>query len=155
MLPNLLKRGAMANDASRHASCMTGSDAPGMDDPFGSRMMAKRATPEEYVASNEQKSETSVKDENSSRLATFNVRSSEFNREYANFSGLASKDVLFTNLCRNASGLSLRTPPFGPATVLNLDLKCSTSFFMNVIKCSALRMFPGTASLKTSGSKTA
>lgn len=57
-------------------------------------------------------------------------------------------------LWRKASGVSLCTPPFGPATVRSLALRCSTTFFMKEMKCSARRIFPGTASFNTSGLST-
>lgn len=48
-LPKRLKRGAIAREESKHASWITGSLAPGMEDPFGSVIMANRAIPSEYV----------------------------------------------------------------------------------------------------------
>ena len=80
-LPNRLNNGAMANDESKHASCMTGSIAPGIDEPLGSNMMANLATPSLYVDSNVAKSATSVSALKSSKFDTCNVRSNDANLE--------------------------------------------------------------------------
>mmetsp|Transcript_16515 Transcript_16515/g.24092 ORF Transcript_16515/g.24092 Transcript_16515/m.24092 type:complete len:246 (-) Transcript_16515:340-1077(-) len=153
-LPKRLKSGAMARDESKHASWMTGSVTPGMVVPFGSRMIANLGTPSEYVARRVAKSATSERALKSSRFDTCRVRRSEFRREYANLSALASRDVPFIIRWRKASGVSLCTPPFGPAMVRSLVFKCSTSFFIKPTKCFARLMFPGTAWSKTSGART-
>mmetsp|Transcript_17482 Transcript_17482/g.24301 ORF Transcript_17482/g.24301 Transcript_17482/m.24301 type:complete len:108 (-) Transcript_17482:430-753(-) len=46
-LPNLLKTGAIANEESKHANWITGSTAPGIDEAFGSMIIANLATPSE------------------------------------------------------------------------------------------------------------
>mmetsp|Transcript_27410 Transcript_27410/g.65174 ORF Transcript_27410/g.65174 Transcript_27410/m.65174 type:complete len:292 (-) Transcript_27410:1086-1961(-) len=148
--PNLLNRGAMARDESRHASSMLGSESC----PTGSIIMANRGRPSAYVATRLARSATSVSDLKSSRLVTCSVRSSDDSRVYANLSGLASTPVAVTIRCKNARGVSLETPPVGPPTVRSRALRCSTTFFMNATKCSARRMLPGTASLITSFDRT-
>ena len=148
------KIGAIAREESKHDSCIQGSDAPGIEEPFGSIMMANFATPSEYVARRVAKSATSVNELKSSRLDTCKVRNNDDKREYANRNGLASREVPFVIRCRNANGVSLCTPPFGPATERSRVFKCSTTFFINWIKCSARLIFPGTLSLSTSGART-
>jgi len=80
-LPNRLKSGAIAKEASKHASWMTGSTAPGIDEPLGSMMTANFATPSEYVARRVAKSATSVRELKSSRFDTSNVLNSDDKRE--------------------------------------------------------------------------
>ena len=59
MLPNLLNNGAIANEASKQASSITGSLAPGIDDPLGSIIIANFGSPSEYVLISVEKSATS------------------------------------------------------------------------------------------------
>jgi hypothetical protein len=130
-LPNRLKRGAMASDESKQDSCMHGSEAPGMEEPLGSIMIANLATPSEYVASKVAKSAISEMELKSSKLLTCRVRNKEFKREYANRRGFASSEVPLVIRCKKAKGVSLWTPPLGPATDRSRVFKCSTTFFMN------------------------
>jgi hypothetical protein len=69
-LPKRLKSGAIANEESRQESCMQGSEAPGMEEPFGSMMMANFAMPSEYVARRVEKSATSDNELKSSKFDT-------------------------------------------------------------------------------------
>jgi len=94
-LEKRLNKGDIARDESRHANCITGSIIPGIEEPFGSIIIANRAIPSEYVLNKVAKSATSVKELKSSRFVTCNVCKSEFNLEYANFNGFASREVLF------------------------------------------------------------
>ena len=83
---------------------MTGSDAPGIDDPVGSIIIANLGCPSLYVEINVAKSATSVRALKSSKLGTCNVLNSDDNLVYANFKGLASKMVIVIILCKNAKG---------------------------------------------------
>jgi hypothetical protein len=80
-LPNRLNNGAIAKEASKQASWITGSVTPGIVVPFGSRMIANLGTPSEYVESNVAKSAMSDNELKSSRLDTCKVLKREFNLE--------------------------------------------------------------------------
>mmetsp|Transcript_1940 Transcript_1940/g.6338 ORF Transcript_1940/g.6338 Transcript_1940/m.6338 type:complete len:218 (+) Transcript_1940:867-1520(+) len=136
------KTGAMASDASRHDSCSTGSGMFGYRSSYGSKMSAK---PFSYVPTSVPKSATSDTALNSSVSTISSVFKSDVRRSWQNFNVLPSIAAVCDRCAKNAIGVSCST-----CVALSRCFRYSTSRRMNATKCSALRMFPGTASRKMS-----
>jgi len=85
----------MARDKSKHVNCVIASIIPGIDQPFGSMVIANRAIPSESLLHKVAKTATSFNEWKSSRFLSCNVCKNEFNLENANFNeDFASREVM-------------------------------------------------------------
>ncbi|KAH3661901.1 hypothetical protein OGAPHI_006080 [Ogataea philodendri] len=140
------KTGFMASDASRQANRKIGFGTVAFSVSYGSRI---RTNPVSYVETKVPNVAISFRAINSSISTTSNVLTSSDSRSEQNRNGFLSINVNCFKCCRNETGVSLMT-----CRTFILVLRYSINLLRNETKCSARRILPGTASLKTSSEST-
>eukprot|EP00123_Amoebidium_parasiticum_P003769 comp15076_c1_seq1/m.11724 comp15076_c1_seq1/g.11724 ORF comp15076_c1_seq1/g.11724 comp15076_c1_seq1/m.11724 type:complete len:307 (+) comp15076_c1_seq1:1366-2286(+) len=138
--------GLMAMDASMQLKCRISFLMAGALSSQGSMM---RLNPCVYVPTRVANMQMWVMAEKSSRLVSSSVRSSDPSRSAQNLRGFLSMWTSLLSCCRNDRGLSCSTR----LTRMRF-LRCSTNLLRKDMKCSALRMLPGTASCSTASGST-